>query len=214
MIYDVPFRYQQALDPSALTNVLTTLHAITKGVEDCRHAGVDPNSDPALSLLIRHMGRIASNQASEPVLRSACERRVEQLRRFPALLALSVRGVEYDPAAKEQFHHDAREAVQRLAVALGLAEGTYEVRSFMGTVADSGYVILAARDLAVMVRVGARFEGREVAYRAVLGDVEQANRYAGMADLLRADRFAIRLRRELQLADTTTKADKPALIAA
>lgn len=44
MIYDVPFRYQQALDPSALTNVLTTLHAITKGVEDCRHAGVDPNS--------------------------------------------------------------------------------------------------------------------------------------------------------------------------
>ena len=55
MIYDVPFRHQQALNPSGLPTITTTLRAIEKAVEDCRNAGVDPDSDPAVVLLARHM---------------------------------------------------------------------------------------------------------------------------------------------------------------
>jgi hypothetical protein len=39
MNYDVAFRYQQALDPSALITLSTALHALNAAVEDCRNAG-------------------------------------------------------------------------------------------------------------------------------------------------------------------------------
>ncbi|WP_242121382.1 hypothetical protein [Sphingomonas lacusdianchii] len=213
MIYDVPFRHQQALDPSALTNVLTTLHAITKGVEDCRNAGVDPNSDPAISLLIRHMGRIASNQASESVLRSACERRIEELRRFPALLALSIRGVEYDQAAKERFHVDGRKAMRSLARALALAEGSYEVSSHPGDISISGDVVLQSADLTVSLSVGPLHEGHEVRYTARRGPAARDRlRYAAIHELLKPERFAARLRRELQLEPAPVASPEPAQI--
>lgn len=214
MIYDVPFRHQQALDPSALTTVTATLHAIGKAVEDCRNAGVSPESDPAVALLTRHMATVSANRAGEDVLRTACARRVEELRRFPTLLALAIRGVEYDAAAKERFHEDGRRAMRMLASALGLAVGSYEVRSFTGTIDQSGHILLAAADVAVVLRIGRPHEDREVSYRAVTGGHDQPNRFTSIRDLLKPERFAERLRRELGLPGPAVPIDVATPLAA
>lgn len=61
MNFDTVHRHQQALDPSALTTIRTTLHAIEQGISDCRNAGVDPDTDPAVVLLARHLAVVSSN---------------------------------------------------------------------------------------------------------------------------------------------------------
>lgn len=214
MFYDVPYRHQQAVDPAALTTIAITLQAMTKALDDCRNAGVDPNTDPAMVLLARHMATVSTNRAPRSVLRHACDKRRHSLKRYPALLALSIRGVEYDQAAKERFHEDATAAMQDLALALTLGEGSYTITSTRGDVSESGYVLLAAAEVAVIVRVGRRFEGREVSYRAIVAGAEQTNRNASMADLLKPARFADRLMRELRLRSTPDSVSKPTLIAA
>jgi len=214
MIYDVPFRHQQALDPSALTTITTTLHAIEKAVQDCRNAGVNPNSDPAVVLLARHMAIVSTNRARRDVLRHACTRRLAELKRFPTLLALAIRGVEYDEVAKERFHIDASEALNVLASALVLTPGTFEIVSTQGSCDQSGHVLLAAEDLAVSVKIGIRHEGREVAYRAVRDGMDALNRYAPIAELLKPERFAARLRRDLSLTVRPAAPVAPVLIAA
>lgn len=209
MMYDVPFRHQQALDPSALTTVATTLHAITRGMEDCRNAGVDPNTDPAVTLLIRHLSCVAGNQASDATLRSACDRRIDELRRFPALLALSIRGVAFDKAAKDRFHVDGRKAMRQLARALCYVEGQFEVSSHEGDISISGDVTLRSNDVSVAISVGPLHEGHEVRYSARTGPASRDRlRYAPIAELLKPDRFAARLRRELRLET----AEQPDLI--
>ena len=213
MIYDVPFRHQQALDPSGLTTVIATLHAIEKAVEDCRNASVDPNSDPAVVLLARHMAVVSTNRAPRAVLRHACTRRLKELTRFPTLLALAIRGVEYDAVAKERFHLDATVAMKALAEALGLTAGTFEVVSIQGGRDQSGQVLLAAERIAVTVAIGRRHEGREVSYRAVGEGSDAPNRYAPMSELLRPDRLAARLQRDLPGAFPQV-ASAPILIAA
>ena len=65
-----------------------------------------------------------------------------------------------------------------------------------------------------MVRVGRRFEGREVSYRPVAPGADQTNRNASMADLLRPARFAERLTRELCLRPAAASLAEPTLIAA
>lgn len=214
MFYDVPYRHQQAVDPAALSTIAITLQAMTKALDDCRNAGVDPNTDPAMVLLARHMATVSTNRAPRSILRHACDKRLQSLKRYPALLALSIRGVEYDQAAKERFHEDATVAMRDLASALALVEGSYTIASTQGEVSESGYVLLAAADVAVMVRVGRRFEGREVSYRAVVPGVDQTNRNASMADLLRPARFAERLTRELRLRPAPASVSEPSLIAA
>jgi hypothetical protein len=213
MIYDVPFRHHQALDPSALTTVIATLHAIRKAVDDCRNAGVEPNSDPAVVLLARHMAIVSTNRAPRAVLRHACTRRLADLTRFPTLLALAIRGVEYDASAKERFHSDATDAMNALAVSIGLAPETFQVVSFQGGRDQSGHVLLAAEEFAVTVRIGARHEGREVAYRAVCEGTNPPNRYAPMAELLKPDRFAARLHRDLSIAVRAAAPADPVLVA-
>ena len=214
MSFDVPFRHHQAMDAASLPTITVTLQAMTRALADCRNAGVDPDSDPAMVLLARHMAIISTNRAPRSVLLHACKRRIDALRRFPTLLSLAIRGVGYDQVAKERFHMDARAELEKLATALGLIDGSYTVISSQGSTAESGYVILAAADLAVVVRVGGRYEGREVAYRSVVEGLHQANRYAGMAELLNTARFAERLTRELDLTAPAIAGTEPALIAA
>ena len=198
MIYDVPFRHQQALDPSALTTLHTTLHAIEKAIVDCRNAGVHPDTDPAVVLLVRHLVGVSTNRAPDAVLQAACSRRIEELRRFPTLLALAIRGVEYDPTAKERFHHDGRKALRRLAAALALADGSFTVRSDEGGVWTAGDVLLRAPGLTVSLSIGGARLGREVAYRRTGGTDDFAQpRYATIAELLKPERFAERVRRDL-----------------
>jgi hypothetical protein len=202
-----PFLPPTSAGPSALTTVTATLHAIGKALEDCRNAGVSPDSDPAVALLTRHMATVSSNQADAEVLRAACHRRLEELQRFPTLLALAIRGVEYDVGAKNRFHEDGRAAMLQLAIALDLDPETYTVCNFEGTPDQSGNILLAAADVAVMVQIGGRHEGREVSYRAVSEGLQQPNRFTSVRDLLKPDRFADRLCRELGLKRAATPAN-------
>ena len=95
--YDIAFRFQQALDPSALITLPTALHALNAAIADCRNAGRPHESDPAVILLARHLGDIASHIERPNVeLRRACMDAIADLRRKPALIALAHKGVAYD----------------------------------------------------------------------------------------------------------------------
>lgn len=197
MNFDTAHRHQQALDPSALTTIRTTLHAIEQGIIDCRNAGVDPDTDPAVVLLARHLAVVSSNHAHDAVLQTACRRRLDDIKRFPALFAFAIGGVAYDAAAKDRFHKDGRKALRLLADALALAPAAHAVSSWMGDRSQSGAVTLVSDTLSVTLRVGGLHEGRELTYRAIRGGQEQSPRYASIHALLDPRRFATRLRQEL-----------------
>lgn len=200
MTYDVPFRHMQAIDPSSLNTITTTLHALNRAMEDCRIAGIDPDHDPAIALLARHFATVTADRADDDSLRFACNRRMAELERFPALLTLTVRGVAYDRVAKERFHSDARKAMKSLALEIGLAPGSYTVNSTPSDPAIAGYVALSSDDLSIMVSVGPLHDGNEVQYFAKRGPAAgQKLRFAPMRDFVRTARFAARIRRDLHL---------------
>ena len=120
MHYDVAMRHQQALDPSALTTMAATLHAIGAAITDCRNAGKDPEIDAAVILLARHLGTVCERRPDDMALRRNCLDQIAEIRRHPVLRTLACRGVAYDEAAKRTFHSEGRIAMRRLAEALGL----------------------------------------------------------------------------------------------
>ena len=203
MSYDVAFRHQQALDPSALTTLQSALHAIDAAVTDCRNAGRDFEADPAVLLLARHLGAIATEGRTPSIqLRRSCMDQIAELRRKPALLVLAYRGVAYDGPAKKLFHADGRRALRRLADALGLSEDSYDIRSNPGGVAVSGEITLHGEDVYVQLSLDCRGTDSQILYRRVDGRRDfrgDRNRWASIRDLLAPDRFADRLRRELDL---------------
>ena len=140
MTYDVAFRHQQALDPSALTKITTALHAIQAAITDCRNSGKDVETDSAVILLTRHLAAVSADRADDAVLRQHCMTEIAELRRFPALRTLAYRGVAYDEAAKRVFHAEGRTAMRRLAEALCLDEGGYDIRSNKAGPAVSGEI--------------------------------------------------------------------------
>jgi hypothetical protein len=211
MPYDVAFRHQQALDPSALTTVAGTLHAIEAAIRDCRNAGVDIEIDPAVTLLARHLASVCANRGDDAILRRRCLDAVAELRRHPALITLALRGVAYDEAAKALFHADGRRALRRLADALGLAEADYEIRSNKGGVAVSGEITLHGEAVWVSLGLGALGADHEVCFRGVRGRRDHhgdRNHWASIRELLAPDRFAARIRRELALAPATAEQDR------
>lgn len=80
MPYDVAFRHQQALDPSALTTIVAALHAVTTAIDDCRNAGVPFDADPGVLLLARHLGHIAGAGSDDTLLRRRCEDKIAELK--------------------------------------------------------------------------------------------------------------------------------------
>ena len=144
MPFDLAFRHQQALDPSALTTIATTLHALQAAITDCRNAGADLESDPAVTLLARHFATVCGQRPADRVLRRSCIDAIAALRRHPALLTLAVRGAGHDEAAKALFHAEGRRALRRLADELDLEETGYDLRSDKGGVAGPGELTLDA----------------------------------------------------------------------
>jgi hypothetical protein len=205
MSYDIAFRFQQALDPSALITLPTALHALNAAITDCRNAGRPHECDPAVILLARHLGTIASRIERPNVeLRRACMDAIADLRRKPALIALAHKGVGYDEAAKKLFHSDGRKALKRLADALRLPQGQYDLRSQKGGVAVSGEVTLHSDEVYVQLSLGAMGPGREVMFRKVASRedyVGDRNHFASVHDLILPDTLAARIRRELHLSD-------------
>lgn len=202
MSYDLAFRYSQALDPSALVMIGTTLHAIQAAITDCRNAGLDLESDPAVILLARHLGTVCEARTPDADLRRDCIARIADLRNRPVLKTLAYRGVAHDEPAKRLFHAEGRAALRRLADALAFDEGSFDIRSNKGGPAVSGEVTLHGEDLWVQLSLGRCGPGREVCFRKVRGrddHVGDRNHWASIRELVEPDRFAARIRRELHL---------------
>jgi len=204
MHYNVALRHQQALDPSALTTIAATLHAIGAAITDCRNAGKNSETDPAVILLARHLGTVCDGAADSIALRRACMDQIAEIRRHPILRNLAYRGVSYDEAAKRVFHAEARTAMRRLAEALELDEGSYDIRSNKGGPAVSGEITLHGEEVWVRLSLDVFGPGREVAFRQVRGrddHMGDRNRWASVNELLAPDRFAVRLRAEMRLTE-------------
>lgn len=203
MHYDVAMRHQQALDPSALTTIAATLHAIGAAITDCRNAGKDTETDPAVILLARHLATVCSTAPENISLRRNCMDQIAEIRRHPVLRTLAYRGVSYDDAAKRVFHAEGRAAMRRLAEALALDPKAYEVRSNRGGAAVSGEITLHADEVWVRLSLVGFGQDNEVVFRRVNGRDDHCgdrNHTASINELLAPDRFAERLRRELRLS--------------
>lgn len=84
MPLDTLYRHQQALDPSALTIIAGAVHGVAAAVADCHAAALDPETDAAVILLARHLGRMAEAMAgSDDALRRACAERIAVMRGQP-----------------------------------------------------------------------------------------------------------------------------------
>jgi len=202
MPYDVAFRHQQALDPSALVTIGASLHAITRAIDDCRNAGIAFETDPAVILLARHLASVTARQSEDALLKRRCMDRIAELRQHPALLTLAVRGVAHDAAAKDRFHSDGRKALRRLAETLGLDPAHYDLRSNRSHASRSGVITLYGEELWMQLSLHGTMADREVIYRRVSGrhdHLGERDCYASIRDLLAPERFAVRLRKELRL---------------
>ncbi len=202
MTYDVAFRYGQALDPSALVTIGTTLHAIQAAITDCRNAGIDVETDPAVILLVRHLSQVCADRPADAELRRDCMARIADLRNRPMLKTLALRGVAYDETAKKLFHSEGRAALRRLAEALSLDEGSFDIRSNKAGPAVSGEITLHADMLWVQFSLGPFGPDREVCFRRVRDRqdyIGERNHWASVRELVEPDRFAARIRRDLNL---------------
>lgn len=203
MTYDVGYRFAQALDPSGLDTIAACLHAIQAAAKDCRNAGKPFETDPAVVLLAQHLGAVARAKMPDPAaLRSLCGQAVAEIACTPLLTLLAARGVDHDADAKRTFHTEARRALRRLAEALQLPSGTYEIRVCAGGLAVSGEVILHGDELYVQVSIGGFGRG-EILLRRCRGRSDyfgERNHWARMAELMDPATLAARIARELGLA--------------
>ena len=214
MSYDLAFRFQQALDPSALMDIAASLHAIEAAITDCRNAGIATESDPAIILLCRHLATVCADRGDDALLRQACMERIGDLRSKPALRTLALRGVAYDEPAKRLFHTEGRAALQVLAKALALGAGSFDVRSNKAGPAVSGEVTLHAEMLWVQLSLGPFGPGREICFRRVQGrgdHIGERNHWGSMSELLAPARSPEPTRRELRLPPTAPA--EPRLVA-
>ena len=203
MSYDAAFRFQQALDPSALTTLAGGLNVLIRAIDECRRNQIDAERDPAVLLLARHLGNLAAeNRPPQTELRLACVEAVGAAERTPILVTLARRGVDYDSAAKATFHKEGRKAMTRLAKALGLQRGQFELRSNMAGIACSGEITIHSADLYIQFDLGCMGPGHEVMFRSCKGREDYVggrNHFASVAELIEPARLAERIRRDLDL---------------
>jgi hypothetical protein len=204
MTYDTAFRFQQAVDPSALSTLASAVHGLSAAIEDCRRSGNAAETDPAVLMLARHLGAVATaNGRSDAALRQDCMAAISDLRRKPMLVTLAYRGVAYDADAKKAFHSEGRKALSRLAEALGFERSEFDIRSSPGGIAVSGEIILHSDELYVTVSCGGFSQNGEIMYRRCNGRRDYSgmrNHHAGIRELTNAGVFAARLCRDLGLA--------------
>ena len=204
MHYDTAFRFQQAVDPSALSTLSSAVHGLSAAIEDCRRSGTAAETDPAVLILARHLGTVAAaNSRTDAALRQDCMAAISDLRRKPMLVTLAYRGVAYDAEAKKAFHSEARKALGRLAESLGYERCNFDIRSNPGGVTVSGDVILHSDELYVTVSCGGFSHNGEIMYRRCKGRRDYTgdrNRYAGIRELTNPGVFAAKLCRDLGLA--------------
>lgn len=198
---DIAFRFNQALDTSALTTIDGALHGVTAAIEDCRRAGKRADRDPAVLLLLRHLGGIATATGdNDSALRNACLDNVRELRRHPVLTTLALRGVGYDAEGKKLFHSEGRRAMKALADALGYDRGDFDLRANQGGIAVSGEITLHSNEAYVQLSCNGR--GSEVLYRGCSSRTDytgERNHHAAMHQLTKPSTLAARICRDLRL---------------
>lgn len=210
MHYDVAMRHQQALDPSALTTMAATLHAIGAAITDCRNAGKDPEIDAAVILLARHLGTVCERRPDDMALRRNCLDQIAEIRRHPVLRTLACRGVAYDEAAKRTFHSEGRIAMRRLAEALGwrpIATRSAPTRVVRLSRARSPSTARRCTSTSARARWG-RPRNPVPALQGRKDYTGERNHFASIAELLAPDRFADRLRRELALSPPVRQSER------
>lgn len=197
-------RYAAALAPDAFTTLATSLGALVKAIDECERTRTDIEHDPAVLLIARHLGQVAStNRPEHAPLRRACIEAAAAAARTPLLEVLARRGVGYDAEAKAAFHSEGRKAMKRLAASLDLARGDHEVRVCAGGIAVSGEIILHSDNIYIQLSLGCMGPGREVMFRRVSGRRDYTggpNHWASLAEFLDHERFAARVFRELDLS--------------
>jgi hypothetical protein len=203
MTYDIDFRFRLALSPEALTTVQTTMHALGNAIGDARNAGCDPEADPAVRLLSRHLGRVAhglSTEARHPEdsdLRRACLDRIGALVREPALVVLARRGIGNDEVACRVFRREAGVLLRALAAEFGSSA----VAKLEKGPTCLGHAVLTLVTPLLFVRVTTDLPrpGCEIEYRR--NDFACAHsRTADIAELLDPPKLARRIARELDIA--------------
>ena len=107
------------------------------------------------------------------------------------------RPVSYDATAKRAFHSRARHQLKKLAAALGLSLGAYDLRSNQGGIAVSGEVTLHADHLYVQACQPATGHDTGVLFRTCQGRKDchgGPNNFASLELLNRPEDLACRIK--------------------
>lgn len=207
MTYDLDFRYRRALQPEGLSTVLTAVRAVEDAITDARNAGLDPERDPAVTLLARHLGRLASPAAAtggdeDQPLRDQCMARIAELKSKPAIVALVRRGVDFDPEAKCAFRREASRALRQIACELGLSHDLYSIHHEGDRYGAAGDVTLASASVHIRISATRFTAGREISFRIPRTRHDEFGgplRHADIGRLADVPRFAARIAAELEL---------------
>lgn len=212
MYQDVPFRFVAALDAASLTTIDSALDGAVAAIADCHRAGRRADQDPAVLLLLRRLGGLATAIGDDDAsLRHACFEIVRSLRRQPLLETIASRGVAFDATAKRHFHVEGRRALTKLADALGYERGDYDLRTNTGGPAVSGEITLHSPE--AYVQLGSHVSGGRVLFRRCRNRRDHCggpNHFATIAELTEPTALAARICRELRLP---TPADTVRLVA-
>ena len=103
------------------------------------------------------------------------------------------RSVAYDIAAKRLFHSRARSRLRRVATALGLQPGDYDLRSNQGGIAVSGEITLHSDHIYVQASQSAMGHHSGVLFRTCNGRKDYVggpNNFASLDLLNRPDELA------------------------
>lgn len=205
---DLPFRFQRALQPDGLRVMQTCSAALTDALNDARRAGCNPETDPAVLLLGRHLGRVAAGECPERGhpedydLRKACEQRIAELQSAPILVPLIQRGLGCDPDLIRVYKSAAREALRYLAHTLCLDPANYNIQPDRHFTADNPAISLFADRFCVTIDPCRINPGREIGWVRTKGrDGPWAGRQLrGPIDLIsNVTRFAATVRRDCHL---------------
>lgn len=152
MFYDTLYRHNQALTPDPDATIGAALHGLLSAIDDCRRAGKAIERDAAILLLIRALAGSAARAALDvAALAARCAADRSAILAHPALLAIAGHRVGGDPIAKRTFHAQARQALTRVADALGLAAAEFKIVVIAGGDHEDGMTELRHADFTVRV---------------------------------------------------------------
>lgn len=206
MVHNPAARHHQALQAGGLMRIGETVHVIGLASADCRHAGVDPEDDPAVIQLARRVGQLCERRHSTGLLHRMCASAMVDTRSGSPLPTAQSRSAKLDHEAIGRFHLDARKALFRVAQALDLHHDDYTIATDEKT-GMYGTTVLHCDEVYVSVGYGFLGAGIEVSYGRVRGrhDTCGGQRYAStMPDVMAQLAFAAQIRRDLGLARPAT----------